>query len=81
MKHSTIIDTTIAFVKEILKNAEGGHDWFHIERVFKNHTFNCKKRECGHFSSFIRRHFYMTLQIQNFITVMKPLALKKQKSF
>ena len=36
MKHSTIIDTTIAFVKEILKNAEGGHDWFHIERVFKN---------------------------------------------
>ena len=36
MKHSTIIDTTVAFVKEVLKNAEGGHDWFHIERVFKN---------------------------------------------
>ena len=36
MKHSTIIDATIAFVKEVLKNAEGGHDWFHIERVFKN---------------------------------------------
>lgn len=34
MKYSTIIETTITFVKEVLKNAEGGHDWFHIERVF-----------------------------------------------
>ena len=46
MKHSTIIDTTIAFVKEILKNAEGGHDWFHIERVFKN-TLLIAKEENG----------------------------------
>lgn len=30
------ITKTIAFVKEQLANAEGGHDWFHIERVFKN---------------------------------------------
>jgi uncharacterized protein len=30
------IDKTILFVKEQLKNAEGGHDWFHIERVYKN---------------------------------------------
>lgn len=30
-----IIDQTIAFVKNTLKNAETGHDWFHIERVFK----------------------------------------------
>jgi len=33
---SDIIDATINFVKTELKNAEGGHDWFHIERVFKN---------------------------------------------
>ncbi|GGD23143.1 HD domain-containing protein [Flavobacterium orientale] len=32
----TIIDKTILFVKEKLQHAEGGHDWFHIERVFKN---------------------------------------------
>nr|WP_299071172.1 HD domain-containing protein [uncultured Allomuricauda sp.] len=32
--HSEIIEKTIAFVKDTLKNAEGGHDWFHIERVF-----------------------------------------------
>lgn len=30
------INKTIAFVKEQLSNAEGGHDWFHIERVYKN---------------------------------------------
>ena len=31
-----IVDNTIAYVKETLQGAEGGHDWFHIERVFKN---------------------------------------------
>lgn len=31
-----LIDTTILFVKQQLENAEGGHDWFHIERVYKN---------------------------------------------
>ena len=29
-----ILDT-ITFVKQELKNAEGGHDWWHIERVWK----------------------------------------------
>ncbi|RZN84597.1 MAG: HD domain-containing protein [Winogradskyella sp.] len=31
-----LIENTITFVKSELKNAEGGHDWFHIERVYKN---------------------------------------------
>ena len=31
-----IIEKTIAFVKEKLNDAEGGHDWFHTERVWKN---------------------------------------------
>lgn len=31
-----IIQNTITFVKNELKTAEGGHDWFHIERVYKN---------------------------------------------
>ncbi|PVW15059.1 HD domain-containing protein [Marixanthomonas spongiae] len=31
-----LINNTIAFVKKELKDAEGGHDWFHIERVYKN---------------------------------------------
>jgi uncharacterized protein len=29
------IENTIAFVKEKLEGAEAGHDWFHIERVWK----------------------------------------------
>lgn len=30
-----VIDNTIQFVKEKLEGAEAGHDWFHIERVWK----------------------------------------------
>ncbi len=36
MTNTEIVEETIAFVKETLKGAEGGHDWFHIQRVFKN---------------------------------------------
>ena len=36
MSNENIINKTILFVKEKLDNAEGGHDWFHIERVYKN---------------------------------------------
>jgi len=36
MTDSEIIEETIQFVKETLGDAEGGHDWFHIRRVFKN---------------------------------------------
>lgn len=36
MTSQSIIEQTIAFVKKQLENAEGGHDWFHIERVYKN---------------------------------------------
>jgi len=35
MDKKEIIDQTINFVKIELFNAEGGHDWFHIERVWK----------------------------------------------
>ncbi|RIV35109.1 HD domain-containing protein [Flagellimonas lutimaris] len=34
MKKNQLVQNTIDFVKDELKNAEGGHDWFHIERVF-----------------------------------------------
>ncbi|MDN3491683.1 HD domain-containing protein [Winogradskyella bathintestinalis] len=33
---SRLITSTKSFVKLELKNAEGGHDWFHTERVYKN---------------------------------------------
>jgi uncharacterized protein len=42
----TIIDKTILFVKEKLQDAEGGHDWFHIERVFKNAVLIAQEEVC-----------------------------------
>lgn len=42
----TIIDNTILFVKQQLKNAEGGHDWFHIERVYKNALLIAEGENC-----------------------------------
>ncbi|AWI24982.1 HD domain-containing protein [Flavobacterium pallidum] len=46
MEKQTLIDTTIAFVKDKLKDAEGGHDWFHIERVYKNSLLIAKDENC-----------------------------------
>jgi uncharacterized protein len=36
MNRNQIIEATISFVKETLSNAEGGHDWHHINRVWNN---------------------------------------------
>ena len=36
MSDTEIIEETVAFVKETLQGAEGGHDWFHVQRVFNN---------------------------------------------
>lgn len=36
MSNPDLINKTILFVKGKLANAEGGHDWFHIQRVYKN---------------------------------------------
>ena len=36
MEYSQNIDQTVAFVKAKLTNAEGGHDWWHIYRVWKS---------------------------------------------
>lgn len=35
MNQETVIQKTIDFVKEVLSDAEGGHDWWHIYRVWK----------------------------------------------
>lgn len=36
MSREEIVEKTKDFVKETLQNAEGGHDWFHIQRVLNN---------------------------------------------
>ena len=43
------IDKTITFVKETLSNAEGGHDWFHTQRVLNNSILISKKEEVDEF--------------------------------
>lgn len=35
MNNELILENTINFVKQTLKGAEGGHDWWHIERVWQ----------------------------------------------
>ena len=35
MEFDIIKEKTISFVKDTLQGAEAGHDWFHIERVYK----------------------------------------------
>lgn len=35
MQQDEFVEKTIVFVKEKLSGAEGGHDWWHIERVWK----------------------------------------------
>ncbi len=45
MTNSEIVEKTILFVKETLQNAEGGHDWFHIQRVFNNTILISKEED------------------------------------
>lgn len=35
MNNQEIVDKTVTFVQKTLANAEGGHDWWHIYRVWK----------------------------------------------
>jgi uncharacterized protein len=46
MNTNTLIDKTILFVKTTLAQAEGGHDWFHIERVYKNALLIAESEKC-----------------------------------
>jgi uncharacterized protein len=46
MTTQNLISDTIAFVKKELENAEGGHDWFHIERVYKNAALIANGENC-----------------------------------
>ncbi|MEL1239941.1 HD domain-containing protein [Flavobacterium flavipallidum] len=47
MSHNELISNTIYFVKQQLENAEGGHDWFHIERVYKNALLIAREESCN----------------------------------
>lgn len=45
MNKQQVISNTATFVKETLENAEGGHDWFHILRVWNNSKLIAKNEQ------------------------------------
>jgi uncharacterized protein len=49
MSTDQIILNTKAFVQDTLKDAEGGHDWFHILRVYNNALHILKSEEADPF--------------------------------
>ncbi len=49
MNKTAIIANTEEFVKKTLKNAEGGHDWFHILRVWNNSKLIAKNERVDEF--------------------------------
>jgi len=46
MNDPTLTEKTIDFVRTTLKNAEGGHDWWHIHRVFLNSKLIAQTEQC-----------------------------------
>ena len=47
MSDKKLISKTINFVKSTLKHAEGGHDWFHVMRVWNNAKLISKKENAN----------------------------------
>jgi uncharacterized protein len=45
MNNEALIEATKAYVKQELTNAEGGHDWFHVLRVFNNAKLIAEKED------------------------------------
>jgi uncharacterized protein len=46
MNNPEIINKTVQFVRTILQNAEGGHDWWHIHRVHTNAKLIAATENC-----------------------------------
>lgn len=49
MDKKQVVLNTIEYVKDTLKGAEGGHDFFHIERVYKNALLIAKDENVDEF--------------------------------
>ena len=49
MNKQQIINKTIFYLKKTLEGVEGGHDWFHIERVYKNAKLIAKNEDVNEF--------------------------------
>lgn len=47
MTDENLINETISFVKAYMEDKESGHNWWHIERVWKNAKYILEKEGCG----------------------------------
>ncbi|HLO90518.1 MAG TPA: HD domain-containing protein [Lentimicrobium sp.] len=47
VNYQQLIDKTAGYVESELKEAEGGHDWHHIKRVWNNALYIAKKEKKG----------------------------------
>jgi len=47
MQHAEVIQKTVSFVRKTLENAEGGHDWWHIHRVWTNAKKIAQTERCN----------------------------------
>lgn len=47
MNRDQVVQNTIDFVKKTLQDAEGGHDWFHVERVFNTSKYILRHEEAN----------------------------------
>ena len=47
MSSQLLIDKTAKYVKDVLKNAESGHDWYHVQRVLNNAQYIAEQEANG----------------------------------
>ena len=47
INQDVIIENTKQFVNSTLMSAEGGHDWFHVERVLNTAVYIAKNEKHG----------------------------------
>jgi uncharacterized protein len=47
MNTPAIIEKTVKFVQDTLRDAEGGHDWWHIHRVWTNAKHIAQTEDCN----------------------------------
>ena len=73
----SVLDNTILFVKQQLENAEGGHDWFHIERVYKNALLFAREEECNLTArNFLEKENVAEETIQHVVNIIENISFK-----
>ena len=79
MNKREVIQNTIVFVKKTLKGSEGGHDWFHVNRVYKNALLIAKSENVDLFVVGLPKK--MNNQPSLSESLIKPFIIKLKSSF